>query len=250
MRDNMPSFAATERGPGPTKRPARVAIVEDDPVLLDNLVRCIADEHQSQPEFIVAGTATTLASGRDLLEQRPDVLLVDLVLPDGDGTELIRKIQAEQLDCRSLVLSILGDVATVVQAVKAGADGYLLKANIQPDEVRHAARIVLGGGSPISPGVARHILRQVQQAAYGSEQSLAFSKARLFSPRELEVLEGLAKGLTYKEVATIQNLSPNTVSEYVKAIYKKLNVNSRSEAVFEALHSGLLSLPPRARGDD
>lgn len=209
----------------------RVGIVEDDTVLGHALAQVV----DSVDGLVVAGLAETLAEGVALVRTGVDVLLVDLALPDGSGLELI-ELARQQLDCKILVISVFGDVRNVVQAIEYGADGYLLKGADMP-QVAHAIRTVLAGGAPISPGVAGHILSRVR-GARPSPQKPAVS----LTPKEVVILEQLAKGLSFKEVAQTQQISHHTVGDHVKAIYRKLAVNSRGEAVFEAVQAGLIRL--------
>lgn len=213
--------------------PARVAIVEDNPIFREQLVELFT----GSAEFTLCGTAATLADGRLLLEHAPDVLLVDLGLPDGDGAELISSVQTRGLGCRCLVVSVFTHVPTVMRAIKAGADGYILKTSEDLGQVVDAVRTVLLGGAPISPAIARHILDQVRQPRVSAQRS-----GPALTRRELATLESLAEGLSYKEVAHRHGVSSHTVAEHVKGIYKKLGVNSRGEAVFAAVSSGLLRL--------
>jgi DNA-binding NarL/FixJ family response regulator len=219
--------------PRPMNRRARVAIVEDNVALREQLLEIIT----ADGSFDVSGAAASLAAGLQLLEDPPDVLLVDLGLPDGDGVELIRAVHARSLDCRCLVVSVFTHVPTVMRAIEAGADGYILKASDDPGQVLEAVRTVLVGGAPISPLIARHILEQVRLPVPGLKRA-----GVALTPRELQTLEGLAQGLSYKEVAHRHGVSSHTVAEHVKCIYKKLGVNSRGEAVFAAVSSGLLRL--------
>lgn len=211
----------------------RVGIVEDNPVLCEQFVRMFTHSQ----EFVVHGAAATKASGLRLLDDPPDVLLVDLGLPDGDGVELIQAVQTRGLPCRCLVVSVFTDVTAVMRAIEAGADGYILKSADEPAQVLEAVRTVFRGGAPISPAIARHILDQVRLP-----RSAARRVQTPLTPRELETLESLAHGLSYKEVAHRHGVSSHTVAEHVKGIYKKLGVNSRGEAVFAAVSSGLLRL--------
>ena len=215
-----------------SKPPARVAIVEDDPVLRDELARVVA----LASDLEVVGAADGLTRGRELLSRDIDVLLVDLALPDGSGIDLIREIDARRGKIKIIVISVFGDARSVVQSIEAGADGYLLKG-AEPAEAAAAIRTVLEGGAPISPAVAGHILARMRNR----EQTPAGPGPAL-SPREVLVLTDLAKGFRYKEVARLQGISPNTVGDHVKSIYRKLAVRSRSEAVFEAVQAGLIRL--------
>lgn len=212
---------------------ARVAIVEDDAILREDLAQIVARAEGLE----IAGVADTLISGRALLEPGLDVLLIDLALPDGNGVELIREARERLANIKIIVVSIFGDARSVVRAIEAGADGYLLKGAGE-QQAEEAIRSVLGGGAPISPAVASHILTRMRER--GSS-----TRAELDAPlteKETAVLTDLAKGFRYKEVARLHGISPHTVADHVKSIYRKLAVNSRSEAVFEAVQAGLIRL--------
>jgi DNA-binding NarL/FixJ family response regulator len=211
---------------------ARIAIVEDDTVLGQALAQSVGQVDG----FELVGLAETLRDGLRLLEQRIDVLLVDLALPDGSGLDLIT-LAHQKLTCKILVISVFGDVRNVVRAIECGADGYLLKG-ADTLEVATAIRTVLAGGAPISPAVAGHILSRVR----GAQRETAPKPAVTLTPKEVVILEHLAKGLSFKEVARLEDISHHTVGDHVKAIYRKLAVNSRSEAVFEAVQAGLIRL--------
>lgn len=208
---------------------ARVAVVEDDPILREELTRVLA----LTEDLELAGAADCLAAGRTLITGPLDVLLIDLALPDGSGIDLIREARAAKAPLKIIVVSVFGDARSVVQAIEAGADGYLLKG-ADPVEAASAIRSVMDGGAPISPAVASHILARIRPQTQ--------TGAPVLSEREIAVLTDLAKGFRYKEVARIQGISPNTVGDHVKSIYRKLAVNSRSEAVFEAVQAGLINL--------
>jgi DNA-binding NarL/FixJ family response regulator len=213
----------------------RIALVEDNPVLRDNFAELLS----AVDDFELVSQAGTLAEGMALLDRPFDLLLVDLGLPDGSGISLIETVRARFGDTvKVLVISIFGDVQNVVRAIEVGADGYLLKSADMAAAER-AIREVLAGGAPISAAVAGHILARVR----GTAQPVPAEgeKPRL-TPREIAVLTDLAKGFTYKEVARLHQISPHTVGDHVKAIYRKLAVTSRSEAVFEAVQTGLIKL--------
>ncbi len=210
---------------------ARIAIVEDDAILREDLARVVTQAEGME----VSGAADTLAAGRALLRGAPDVLLIDLALPDGNGVELIREARATHPGIKIIVVSIFGDARSVVRAIEAGADGYLLKGAGER-EAEGAIRSVLEGGAPISPAVASHILTRMREAPARSELDAPLTE------KEIAVLTDLAKGFRYKEVARLHGISPHTVADHVKSIYRKLAVNSRSEAVFEAVQAGLIRL--------
>lgn len=211
---------------------ARVAIVEDDAILREELARVVTGAEGMD----VVGAAETLSAGQTLLASAPDVLLVDLALPDGNGVDLITQARAKIPAIKIVVVSIFGDARSVVRAIEAGADGYLLKG-ADPGEAEAAIRSVLEGGAPISPAVASHILTRMRERTA--------TRAELDAPlteKEVAILTDLAKGFRYKEVARLHGISPHTVADHVKSIYRKLAVNSRSEAVFEAVQAGLIKL--------
>lgn len=212
--------------------PVRIAVVEDDAVLRAHLAEAI----EAAEGFVLAAATDTLAGGLALLEDMPQVLLVDLGLPDGDGLDLIAAARARcGEDCKIVVISVFGDVANVVSAIERGADGYLLKGDGHA-EVIAAIRAVLAGGAPISAGVAAHLLARMR----GEVRDRA--NAPTLTAREMEVLADLAKGFSYREVAALHGVSYYTVADQVKSIYRKLQVNSKSEAVFEAVQAGLIRM--------
>lgn len=211
----------------------RVAIVEDDDVLRAALVEMLAGSRQ----FVVVGEVSTLQEAFALAARGPQVFLIDLALPDGSGLELISKLGSLAPLCKTLVISVFGDVRNVVRAIELGADGYLLKG-ADVGQVAAAIDMVLRGEAPLSPAVAGHILNKVRQKSRPAQQTQSVQ----LTPREVALLESLAKGLTVKEVAALHGISHHTVGDHVKAIYKKLAVNSRGEAIFEAAQSGLIRL--------
>jgi DNA-binding NarL/FixJ family response regulator len=211
----------------------RIAIVEDDPALRNHLIEIVTNVDG----FTTAGTATTVVDGWNLVAQGCDVVLLDLALTDGSGLDIIRRARTAGLaELKIIVISVFGDVRNVVAAIEAGADGYLLKGGDIADTER-AIRDVIAGRAPISPAVAGHILARVRETP-----SSATPHISPLTEKETEVLTDLARGFSYKEVAIRQRISHHTVADHVKAIYRKLSVNSRSEAVFEAMQSGLINL--------
>ena len=135
-----------------------VLVVEDEPEFL----RTYCDAISREPDFRLVGQVATLAAAMALARQAiPDVLVVDLGLPDGDGTELIRFAAARRPDCDALVVTIFGDDAHVIRAIEAGATGYLLKDS-PPSELVRCIRELRAGGSPINPGIARRLLTRMR----------------------------------------------------------------------------------------
>jgi DNA-binding NarL/FixJ family response regulator len=134
-----------------------------------------------------------------------------------------------------MVISVFGDEAHVVAAIEAGATGYLLK-DARGDEITQAIHRLIAGESPISSAIARHLLRRFQP----SPAAAPAAAGPPLTPRERQVLQLIAKGLSYQRIAETLSMSPHTVTTHIKQIYRKLEVNSRGEAVFEAHQLGLL----------
>ena len=177
-----------------------------------------------------------MAEAIALAGQRPaDVYLVDLGLPDRDGRDFIRWLVQQQPDALPMVVTVFADEDHVLTSLEAGAMGYLLKDS-PGSEI--ALRIVElhEGGSPISPSVARSVIRRFSRAPQG----LLPEEDNPLSKRELEVLRLIEKGMTYDEVAQLLDLSWHTVTAYLRRVYRKLQVNSRGEAVFEARQRGII----------
>lgn len=165
-------------------------------------------------------------------EDSYDLALVDLGLPDGNGCELIHFLRQHSPNTEVMVLTIFGDESNVLNAIRAGARGYLLK-DTPFEKIEEAIANQIAGGAPMSAAVAAHVLNQIQSVA----------QTPLNNPltqRENEVLVLLAKGLKTSEIGSTMGISHYTVNDHIKAIYRKLEVNSRCEAVFEANQQGLL----------
>ena len=211
----------------------RAAVIEDDPVIVDRLFHALRDAEDIE----IVAVARNSVTGLQLIEQGGfDVLLCDLGLPDGSGITLIREMSQRYPEADTIVITIFADQAKVLESIKAGARGYLLKDERLEDCVE-GIREIRRGGSPISPIIARQLLQQLKPTATADrplEEPL--------SPREAEVLNLLARGFSYSEIAGVMTLSAQTVGTYVKRIYRKLEVNSRSEAVFEASSRGMMDL--------
>lgn len=213
--------------------PTRVLVVEDDARLRARFATVVA----SAAALGLAGQAGTLQDGLALLEQeRPDLVLLDLGLPDGSGIRLIETIARALPGTEVLVISVMGDEASVLGAIEAGAAGYLLK-DASDSGILCAIAEVLAGGAPLSPSIAVHLMRRLQRPT-----RIPPAADTALSPRETELLRLIAKGLSYDEVAEIMGLRYNTVASYAKALYRKLQVHSRAEAVFEAMQLGLLGV--------
>lgn len=216
----------TEPASPPDARPsARIVIIEDDPVVRQYFLRIIATE----PAYDIIGMAPDLAAGRALIRLEPDLFLMDIGLPDGNGFELVPEIKAA-CAAKALIISTFGDRDTVVKALSAGADGYLLKDST-PAQVLDAIAITLDGGAPVSPAAAVYLLELLRQPQPVAAPAPTPSSDERLTAREAELLAAFAEGQSYKEAARTLGISPHTVGNHVKSIYRKLEVNSRSEAI-------------------
>ena len=210
----------------------KIILVEDDPAMRQSLVGSLGLEH----DFDVVAECSTFAEGASALATvNAKVLITDLKLPDGHGFDLIRLARKQQPEMEIMVISVLGDEQSVVTAIATGASGFLLKDTPALDIV-NSVRQLIAGKSPISTSVARYIIQVVQQADQSTKAD------GLLTDREMDILWGIAKGFTYKAVAEKLGISSNTVPTHIKNIYRKLEVNSRGEAVFEAIQRGLINI--------
>lgn len=220
----------------------KVLIVEDEPEFL----RRFADAVGSDSLLTLCGAVGTVVAARAIIDATsPDVVLTDLGLPDGNGVEVIRAALGRNPLCDVLVVTMFGDDGSVIDSISAGATGYLTKDSL-PKDIVTAILEVRDGGAPISPAIARRVLQHFRVTVRAPSMPPTTAVAGLGAPnsslttRETEILRLLAKGLNFKEIGGVLDLSPHTVTTHVKRIYQKLAVHSRGEAVYEASQLGLL----------
>lgn len=213
-----------------------IGIIEDHLETRDRLKRMINQHDQLN----VSAEAGNMVEGHKMLrDEKLDVLLVDLGLPDGSGIDLIAEAAEKSPNTDIMVVTVFGDERNVIRAIEAGASGYLLKDGTN-EYISDAILQLIDGGSPISPNIARHILARFKApAAIDPEPELEEDKPSL-TPRELDVLKLIAKGFRYEEIGDILDISYHTVTSHIKQIYRKLSVHSRGEAVFEATRLGIV----------
>ncbi|MEO8383894.1 MAG: response regulator transcription factor [Betaproteobacteria bacterium] len=217
----------------------RVLIVEDDPAFRARYAAMLAND----PSFEVVASVATGAEGLAMLDLRkPDVLLVDLGLPDLSGIEVIRHASQTLPKCECMVVTVFGDEEHVLASIEAGAAGYLLK-DASEESFLSGIQELINGGSPISPIIARRLLKRFQAEPTAASVAIDVDDegdSVSLSDREREILLLASKGFNYPEMGKLMSISPHTVTSHVKKIYRKLAVHSRGEAVFEANRMGLI----------
>lgn len=211
-----------------------VLVVEDHPVTLAQISQAI----ESDPRLELVGRVASVKAAQTWLAQNsaPDAALIDLGLPDGSGLQIIRALDPNATQI--IVTTVFADEKNVVDAIEAGAVGYLLKER-DAKSLCQAIVDTLEGGSPISPGIARYLLKRFTS---DSENQDPESPQIELTKRELEVLGFVIKGFSYQEIAEALTLSVHTVTSHIQNIYRKLAVTSRGEAVFEAVKLGIVKL--------
>lgn len=198
-----------------------VSIVEDNDQFRNALEAII----KVQDDFALAGSYDSAEKALDgLIENPPDIVITDISLPGMRGTELIMSLKDKMLQTQFMVCSIHDDNDTIFEALKCGASGYILKDPVTAAEIIKAIRDLYNGGSPMSPYIARKVISSFQKSTTHNEQAL-------LSIREKEVLELLAKGLLYKEIADKLGVTHETVKKHLKNIYQKLHVQNKIEAL-------------------
>jgi DNA-binding NarL/FixJ family response regulator len=223
----------------------RVVLLEDDARLRGFFERSIA----AHAELELSASFDRLREAQSWLErQTADLLLTDLALSDGHGLELIYRLRRLQPACEVLVISVIGDEDTVLACIEAGAVGYIHK-DAEPGDMGRIVADVKRGASPISPMLARKLLERLRQAngdVLPARPTGEPGRASVhLTPREQTVLQLIARGYSYGEIAEREGISRHTVQMHIKNLYGKLAVHSRGQAVYEASRLGLVQ-PPRA----
>jgi len=221
-----------------------VLLLEDEKPIRDYLASVI----HGCSNLTLHGEAGSCSEARSALNNgAPDVLVADLGLPDGSGVDIIREARELYPEMEAMVLTIFEDEESVVTALEAGATGYLLKDQAF-DQLGDTIIALMRGESAISSKVARYLLKRFTAPATSTEPNGNGRQANRKSAatedltgREGEVLNLISKGYSYNEIAESLKLSTNTIRAHIRNIYRKLAVKSRSEAVFETAHLGLIN---------
>lgn len=230
----------------------RTAVERIRTILIEDLYEVrerLKDELLSDARIAFVGEAADVASGKLLIdEHKPDVMLVDLGLPDGSGLQLIKHLIETQPNADAMVISVFGEEETVFRAIEAGATGYLVKGALNVGLVDAVVNLRCGG-SPISPLIARRLLKRFQSPGESFAPAplkppgatpIVDTEHESLSEREMGVLKLVAQGFVVNEIAEKLFISPHTVATHVKHIYRKLQVRSRGQAINVAIKRGLL----------
>lgn len=202
-----------------------VSIVEDNEQLRATLARVIS---RAEGFLCVSHYGSAEAALEGLPKDKPDVVLMDINLPGLNGVECVRQLKSVLPNTQAVMLTVYEDTDNIFNALAAGASGYLLKRT-KSDELLDAIREVHGGGSPMTTHIARKVIQSFQRTGPSPQP------AENLSQREQEVLECLSQGFLYKEIADKLGISYETVHTYIRRIYEKLQVRTRTEAVAKFL---------------
>jgi DNA-binding NarL/FixJ family response regulator len=206
-----------------------IAILEDTPESLAAMLRALSTPAARKQDWGVSYTTERCEQMIEWLRSNAvDVLISDLGLPDLSGLHAVQFCKTTRPSTEILVCTIFDDDAHLFESLKLGANGYLLKADIDTTLLNSVAQLI-EGGSPMSPRIARRVLLQLHPPV-----APEIEQPSLLTPKELQVLALIARGFKYGEIAELQKLSTHTVHTHLKNIYKKLQVSSKSEAIFEA----------------
>jgi len=215
-------------------KPTRVVVIEDDAATRKMLVAALEEDADYN---VVAEFGEGVAALASLKRIKPDLVLIDLGLPDISGIQVIQEIGATRLKCDVLVITTFGDDQSIFSALEAGAHGYLLKG-VTAEELRRDVRLLRDGGSPLSPSIARKLLNKLN--AKKPDQIAPLNKKSSLTPREVEILQFIGQGFSYNETAAQCNIKNETVHAHLKSIYRKLAVHSNMEAVYEARRQNII----------
>ena len=208
----------------------RITIYEDNPNLRERLSSLLK---LTGEYLVVASYGDCRQVEQQVAADRPDVILMDIDLPEVNGIEAVRRIRQFNRQIQILMITVFDDNSHVYDALYAGANGYLLKKYIS-DKLIHAIQEVLQGGAPMSLAIARMIISNMQQVAPSQAPDYQLTN------REKEILLWLSKGNSFKLIAAELNISLDTVRTHVKRIYDKLHVRSQIEAVSKAINEKIV----------
>lgn len=205
-----------------------VLLFEDNPLLRESISSLL----QANRDYHLAGAFENALGVKDHVRQhKPNLILMDIDMPGITGIEAVRLAREVDISVPIIMLTVFDDNAHVLEAIRAGASGYLLKKHLS-DKLFNAIDEVLAGGAPMSPTVARMVIASMQQKPITTDYQL--------TAREKEILTSLSKGNSYKLIAAEFEISIDTVRSHIKKIYEKLHVHSQTEAVSKAINERLV----------
>jgi DNA-binding NarL/FixJ family response regulator len=207
--------------------PLSVLIFEDNPLLRESISSLITLNEDWQ---LKGAYENVLSVQEHLVEHKPDLILMDIDMPGMSGIEAVAQIRALNATVPIIMLSVFDDNAHVLDAIRAGASGYLLKKHLTT-KLFDSIDEVLSGGAPMSPSIARMVIASMQKTNENPYQ---------LTPREKEILSLLSQANSYKIIASQSDISLDTVRTHIKKIYEKLQVHSQTEAVSKAIHEKLV----------
>jgi DNA-binding NarL/FixJ family response regulator len=212
----------------------KALMVEDDP-FFQNYFKNVFSNMGPQWRLDFANTGTAADDFLNRCDTPPDLVLVDLGLPDTSGLEVIQRVYQRFSQTPIIVMTTFSAEESFIAAIRAGASGYLLKSE-QAHDLVHGIQQVLQGNYPVSPSLARYLFR-LSGSPVLKESNTAFQ----ISPREVDLLGGLAKGWSYAQCADAMGISLNTVQSHIRNVYRKLNVSNQTQAINKARASGVIS---------
>ncbi len=210
----------------------RILLYDDNAALRISMEALIQDD----PDFeLVAAMSNAETVATDIDELKPDVVLMDIDMPTVNGVQAVRSIRKTNMGLPIIMLTVFDDNENIFNAICAGASGYILK-RYATEEIANAIRNVMSGGAPMTGSVARKVLQMVPQAKTEDQEKSNLSK------REIEILQYLVTGYSYKMIAAELKITIDGVRFHIKKIYDKLHVHSATEAISKALKNKLISL--------
>ena len=219
----------------PDPQEIRILLVDDHPLVR----RALRDILEKEPDLRVIGEAGDGRQAIDMTEEhQPDIVIMDISMPVLNGVEATKQIKAANPMTSVLILTVHTDVETIFSILQAGASGYLVKSIFGP-EVIHTIRAVMDGDMVLSPEVSQEVVKYALQ--HGTKPVKPVPQDRI-SPKGMEILSLAAKGLSNKEIGAKLGITEATVKSYFVDIFQRLNVRSRTEAIFVSLKSGILTL--------
>jgi two-component system nitrate/nitrite response regulator NarL len=215
--------------------PTRILLVDDQPLFRGAIAALLT----AQPDMEVVGEAENGLVGVEMARSlRPDLVILDVDMPVMNGVEAVKLIREQVMDVKVIMLTVSDVEDHVLDALRNGAHGYLLK-DLRPEQLHDMIRSVMRNETPISPAVAGRLLREIREGGMGKVTTPSAEEARSVTPRELEILRLVAEGLSNKEVAKRLVITEGTVKNHVHNALEKLHLENRIQAAAYVIRQGL-----------